>query len=94
MSDRLADLKRAVERGELESWVAALAAVWIGSERGAADERPTPEDLASLLADAGILAQLKKDEPDGPWDILAAQAHSVQAHGHLGTALRQLSEAL
>ena len=94
MSDRLADLKRAVEQGELESWVAALAAIWIGSERGASGERPTPEDLASLLADTAVLTKLKKDEPEGPWDILAAQARSVHAHGNLGEALRQLSDAL
>ncbi|MEE8409639.1 MAG: hypothetical protein V3T05_08540 [Myxococcota bacterium] len=94
MSDRLADLKRAVERGELESWIAALAVAWIRTERGAAGERPTPNDLADLLADVGILAKLKREEPDGPWDVLAAQACSLHSHGHLGEALRDLSEAL
>lgn len=92
--DRLEKLRAAVEAGEIEAWIAALARAWLGTDAGGRGEVPTADSIGAMLLDAKVIMTLEQEAPDGPWAILAAQARSVRAHGRLGDALRALSDLL
>lgn len=93
MSALLTALEKAVDKGELEAWKAALLATWLRRNTGAAaGQGPSIEQLSELLCDEAILAELKQRAPDGPWDLLAAQARSVRGHRQVGRAMDGMGE--
>jgi hypothetical protein len=94
VTDRRDKLRAAVEAGEIEPWIAALARAWLDTRAGGRGEVPTAESIGAMLLDPKVITTLEREAPGGPWAILAAQARSVRAHGHLGDALRTLSDLL
>ena len=94
MSERLDKLQKAIDAGELEPWVGAIAGAWLRSDKGQAGASPAAEDIGALLVDPAVREQLEREAPDGPWDILGKQASSVESHGHVGDALKAISDAL
>lgn len=83
-------LERAVEKGQMQPWKAALAREWLATERGQAGESPSADDLQALLLDPQVRARLS--ETNGPWDVLVAQAQSMQSQNNVGDALTALGD--
>ena len=81
-------MKELAEQRGFFAWQIALAAAWMKRRKDLAP--PTDADLEDMLADAALLAELKKVE--GPWDIYAAQGEVLSMLRHFGESLVSLAD--
>jgi hypothetical protein len=93
VADLFAELQRDLQTGKIEPWKSALFAAWLRTKAGRSGKLPTFEDLATLLLDRDTATALEA-EADGPWEILMAQARSIEAHRRVGRALAAIYDSI